>query len=56
MVFLLVCIPVYNHFDEEEKAGCLVLIFFLVSSECQCSVVPPHGAMDWSVGVDCGIS
>ena len=47
---------VYNHFDEEEKAGCLVLIFFLVSSECQCSVVPPHGAMDWSVGVDCGIS
>ena len=44
---------VYNHFDEEEKAGCLALIFFLVSSEC--SVVPPHGTMDWSVGCDCGI-
>ena len=25
---------VYNNFDEEEKAGCLALIFVLVSSEC----------------------
>ena len=25
---------VYNHFEEEEKAGCLALMFFLVSSEC----------------------
>ena len=24
---------VYNQIDEEEKAGCLALIFFLVSSE-----------------------
>ena len=29
-----VSFQVYNHFDEEEKAGCLALNFFLVSSEC----------------------
>ena len=47
---------VFNHLDEEESVGCFVLIVFLVSCDCLCSVGLPGGADGWSSVCDCGIS
>ena len=45
-----------NHLDKEERAVCFVLIVFLMSCDCYCSVALPHAAVGWSAVCDCGIS
>ena len=32
-----------------------LLISFLMSCDCKCALVVPHGAMGWSAVCDCGI-
>ena len=44
-----------NHLDWEERAGCFVITFFLMSCDSQCSVALPYGAVGWSVLCACGI-
>ena len=34
-----------NHFEEEEKAGCLAIIVLQVFCYYKCSVALPHGAV-----------
>ena len=45
-----------NHFDGEDRDGCIALIVFLLSCGSQCSVALPHGALGWFVVCDCAIS
>ena len=63
--FLLVLVLLYsaqcppwlcNHLDEEERAGCITLIVFLMSCDCKCSVALPRGIVCWSAMCDCGFS
>ena len=46
----LLCIILYplqicNYLDEEERANCFILIVFLMSCDCGCSVALPHGVV-----------
>ena len=38
------------------RAGCFVLVVFLMSCGCWCSVALPHDAVCWSAVCDCGIA
>ena len=38
-------ILVFNHLEEEEKAGCFAIIVLQMYCYYKCSVAPPHGAM-----------
>ena len=51
-----VSFQVYNHLDEEERAGCFAFIVFWMSCYCKYPVALPHGAVGWSAVCDCGIS
>ena len=37
-----------SHLEEEEKAGCFPIIVLHMYCHYKCSVVLPHGAVDWS--------
>ena len=47
---------VFNHLDEEVRAGCFAFIVFWMSCYCKCPVALPHGAVGLSAVCDCGIS
>ena len=47
---------VFNHLDEEERAGCFAFIVFQMPCYCKCFVALPHAAVVWSALCDCGIS
>ena len=49
-----VSIPVCNHLDEKERAGCFALFVFLVSREFDVAV--PRCASGLSSVCECGIS
>ena len=51
-----VSILVYNHLEEEEKAGCFSIIVLQMYCYYKCSMALPHGAVGWSAVCDCGIS
>ena len=52
----LVSILVLHSFrSREERADCFILIVFLLSCDCKCSVSLPHGVVGWSAVCDCGI-
>ena len=60
-VFVLLCItlsPFYpcKQFEEEEKTGCFAISVLNMYCYYKCSVAHTHGAMEWSVVCDCGIS
>ena len=44
----------YN-LEEDEKAGCSVILVVGMYSCCGFSVALPHGAVGWSAVCDCGI-
>ena len=46
----------FNHLAEEERAGCFILIVFLLSCGCLRSVSLPRGAVGKSVIYDWGLS
>ena len=48
IVSFLVC----NHYEEEERAGCLAFVVIRMSCYCICSVVLPYGA---EIGLQCVI-
>ena len=56
--YALLCVhsSVFNHLEEEEKAGCFAIIVLQMYSYYKCSVALSHGAVDWSRVCDCGIS
>ena len=41
--------------DGVPSTSALVLIVFLLSCDCKCSVSLPHGVVGWSAVCDCGI-
>ena len=45
---------VYNHLEEEERAGCFAFVVLRMS--CICFVTLPYSAVGWSAVCDCGIS
>ena len=49
-----VSILVFNHHEEEEKAGCFGIIVLQMYCYYKCSVALPHGAMGWS-GLVCSL-
>ena len=51
----LLSILVLHSFAREERADCFILIVFLLSCDCKCSVYLPHGVVGWSAVCDCGI-
>ena len=44
-----------NHSAREERSGCFILIVFLLSYDCKCSVSLPHGVVGYFAVCDCGI-
>ena len=55
-VFDFMSIQFFNHFKEEEKAGCFDCNVLRMYCYCKSSVTLPHGAVGWSAVCDCGIS
>ena len=51
----LVSILALQSFRREERAGCFILIVYLLSCDCKCSVSLSHGVVGWSAVCDCGI-
>ena len=51
LVSFLVC----NHSAREERADRFILIVYLLSCDCKCSVSLPHGVVGWSAVCDCVI-
>ena len=50
VMFLVICVHlVCNHLNVDERAGCFILIVFLMSGDSQCYVAVSHGAVGWSV-------
>ena len=49
-------VPLCNHLEEEEKAGCIAIIVLQMYCYYKCSVAIPHGTVGWSTVCDCGIS
>ena len=45
-----------NPLDGKERVGCFILIFFLMSCDCWCSVAIPRRVVGWYVVCACGIS
>ena len=45
-----------THLEEEEKAGCFVIIVLQMYCYYKCSVALPDGAAGWSAVFDCGTS
>ena len=56
MHYFMFFIGFCNHLDEEERADCFAFIIFRMSCYCKCPVALLHGAVNWSVACDCGIS
>ena len=52
----IVSFLVFNHLEEEERAGCFAFVVIRMSCYCICSVVLPYGALGWSAVCDCGIN
>ena len=52
----IVSFLVFNHLEEEERAGCFAFVVIGMSCYCICSVVLPYGAVGSSAVCDCGIS
>ena len=46
----------YNHFGEEERAGCFAFIVLWMYCYCKCSLTLPHDAVGWFAVCKCGIS
>ena len=51
-----VSILVFNHLEEEKKAGCFAVIVLKMYCDYKCSVALPPGAVGWYAVCDCGIS
>ena len=59
-MFILLCIALCpfwfcNRLEEEEKAGCFVIIVLQMNRYYKCSVALPQDAVGWSAVCDCGI-
>ena len=53
-MFCCALLYVHSSFDGEERAGCFILLVFLVSRDCY--VALPHDVTGLSAVCDCGIS
>ena len=47
---------VFNHLEEEARAGCFAFVVLRMSCYCICSVSLPYGVVGWSAVCDCDIS
>ena len=56
--FVMPCCPflLCSHLDGGERAASFTLIVFLITLDCYCSIVFPHGAVGLSAVHDCGTS
>ena len=49
-------VSIFNHLEEEEKAGFVNFIVSQMYFYYKCSVGLPRGTVGWSAACDCGIS
>ena len=47
---------VFNHLEEEARAGCFAFVVLRMSCYCICSVALPYGVVGWYAVCDCDIS